>query len=99
MSRRTRPSRPPSKIVPALLGLAIVIVGFATLMMRLEVTQEGYRLSVLKQQAHTLEDEDRRLGIEAAELASHQGAFRTGRDKARDGRAGRRTTTKFARPQ
>jgi cell division protein FtsL len=58
--------------VPALLGLAIVIVGFATLMMRLEVTQEGYRLSVLKQQVHTLEDEDRRLGIETAELASHR---------------------------
>ena len=72
MSRRTRPSTPPSKIVPALLGFAIVIVGFATLMMRLEVTQEGYRLSLLKQQVRALEDEDRRLGIETAGLASHQ---------------------------
>ena len=72
MSRRPRPSTPPSRIVPALMGLVIVIVGFATLMMRLEVTQEGYRLSGLRQQIHTLEDENRRLGIETAELGSHQ---------------------------
>ena len=38
MKRRVRPAAPPSKIVPALLASAIVAAGFATLMVRLEVT-------------------------------------------------------------
>ena len=49
MSRaRVRPSRPPSRLLQAILGVGVIALGFATLMVRLEVTQEGYRLSALR---------------------------------------------------
>lgn len=72
MSRRPRPAAPPSKIVPAMLSLAIVAAGFATLMVRLEVTQEGYRLSSLQMEIRNLETENQRLKLETAGLESHQ---------------------------
>jgi cell division protein FtsL len=58
-------------MVPAMLGAAIVLVGFATLLMRLEVTQEGYRLSAARVDIAKLEDENRRLRLTAAQLSSH----------------------------
>jgi cell division protein FtsL len=72
MSRRTKPTRRPSRLVPSLLGLAVIAAGFATLMIRLEVTQEGYRLSTLRLEVRKLEDENQRLKLEVAELDSHQ---------------------------
>jgi cell division protein FtsL len=54
------------------LALAIVVAGFAMLMVRLEVTQEGYRLSALKIQVRQYDDENQRLRLQEAELKSHQ---------------------------
>ncbi len=71
MNRRPKPTAKPSRLLPALLGIAIVAAGFATLMVRLEVTQEGYRLSALRIDIHNLEDSNQRLKLEAAELSSH----------------------------
>jgi len=72
MSRRTKPSKIPSKMLPALLAVMIAAIGFATLMVRLEVTREGYRLSVLRTDIAKLQDENRRLRLESAELSSHE---------------------------
>jgi cell division protein FtsL len=72
MTRRTRPTAPPSKIVPAVLAIAIVAAGFALLMVRLEVTQEGYRLSALRIEIRNLETQNQRLKLETARLESHQ---------------------------
>ncbi len=58
-------------LVPALLVAAIVVVGFATLLMRLEVTQEGYRLSAVRLDIVKLEDQNRQLRLTAAQLSSH----------------------------
>jgi cell division protein FtsL len=70
--KRKSPVNQPSRLIPALLGAAIVVVGFATLMMRLEVTQEGYRLSSMRVDIATLEDQNRRLRLTAAQLSSHE---------------------------
>jgi len=71
MSARVKPTRRPSKLVPAVLGALIAVVGFATLMTRLEVTREGYRLSALHDEIARLQDENRKLRLTAAELSSH----------------------------
>ena len=71
MSARVKPTRRPSKLVPAVLGVLIAMVGFATLMIRLEVTQEGYRLSKLHDDIATLQNENRELRLTAAQLSSH----------------------------
>jgi cell division protein FtsL len=72
MSRRVKPTRRPSKIVPTILGALIAIVGFATLMIRLQMTQEGYRLSALHEEIAKLQDENRGLRLTAAQLSSHE---------------------------
>ncbi len=72
MSQRKRPAAPPSKIIPACLALAIIVAGFATLMIRLEVTQEGYRLSTLQIEIRNLTTKNQRLRLETAILESHQ---------------------------
>jgi len=72
MSQRQRPAAPPSKIIPAFLALAIIVAGFATLMIRLEVTQEGYRLSTLQIEIRNLTTKNQRLRLETAILESHQ---------------------------
>jgi cell division protein FtsL len=55
-----------------LLGCAVVLVGFAMLMVRLEVTQEGYRLSSLRLEVEKLQQENQRLRLDAAQLSSYQ---------------------------
>jgi len=70
-NQRKSPVKKRSRMVPAMLGAAIVLVGFATLLMRLEVTQEGYRLSAVRVDIAKLEDENRRLRLTAAQLSSH----------------------------
>jgi cell division protein FtsL len=59
-------------MVPALLGLGIVTVGFATLIIRLKVIQEGYRLSTLRIETQKLVQENQRLRLQQAELSSFQ---------------------------
>ena len=55
-----------------LLATAVVLVGFAMLIVRLEVIQEGYRLSALRLEIEKLQQENQRLRLEAAELSSYQ---------------------------
>ena len=73
MSRgRVKPSRPPSRMLQALLAVSVVALGFATLLVRLEVTQEGYRLSTLRDDNLKLEEENRGLRLGVAEIASRE---------------------------
>lgn len=73
MSRaRVRPTRPPARVAQAIFAMIIVALGFATLMVRLEVTQEGYRLSTLRAENLKLEDQNRELRVRAAELGSSE---------------------------
>jgi len=72
MNRPIRPSKTPSKLAPAALMIAIAILGFATLMTRLETTREGYRLSALNDEIAHLEDQNRSLCLKVAELSSRQ---------------------------
>jgi cell division protein FtsL len=69
---RPQPATKRSKLIPALLGIGIVAAGFVTLMIRLEVTQEGYRLSDLRAKRRDLEERNRRLKLEVAELSAHE---------------------------
>ena len=59
-------------VMPAILGALIAIVGFATLMTRLQMTTEGYRLSALHDEIAKLQDENRGLRLTAAQLSSHE---------------------------
>lgn len=70
--RRVKPSRPPSRLLQALLGVGVIAVGFGTLMVRLEVTQVGYRLSTLRSENFKLENDNRNLRLKVAELASRE---------------------------
>jgi cell division protein FtsL len=73
MSRaRVKPSRPPSRLRQAILAVGVIALGFATLMVRLEVTQEGYRLSTLRSDNLKLEEDNRNLRLGVAEVASRE---------------------------
>jgi cell division protein FtsL len=72
MNQRIRPSKAPSKLVPAILLISIAMLGFTTLMTRLEATREGYRLSALNDEIAHFEDQNRSLRLKVAELSSHQ---------------------------
>jgi hypothetical protein len=69
---RVKPSRPPSRLLQLMLGTSLVALGFATLMVRLEVTQEGYRLSTLRAENLKLEEDRRNLRLDLAEVASRE---------------------------
>ena len=71
MKRRPAPTRPPSRLLQAMLGLAIAALGFTIVMVRLEVTQEGYRLSELSAEIAKLQEQNRQLKLRTAELTSH----------------------------
>ena len=72
MSPRLRPTKPPSRLMPAILMITIAILGFTTLMIRLETTREGYRLSSLNDEISHLENENRTLRLKVAQLSSHE---------------------------
>jgi hypothetical protein len=73
MSRaRVKPSRPPSRLLQAILAVGVIALGFATLMVRLEVTQEGYRLSTLRSGNLKLEEDNRNLRLGVAEVVSRE---------------------------
>jgi cell division protein FtsL len=71
LRRRSKSNAKLASVLPALLTAAVVPVGFAMLMVRLEVIQEGYRLSALRVEVERLSQENRRLRLEAAELSSY----------------------------
>jgi len=70
--RRSKPVATRSKLTPAILAAAAVALGFATLVVRLEVVEEGYRLSALREEVAALQEQNRSLKLEAAELGSRQ---------------------------
>jgi cell division protein FtsL len=70
LTRRVKSSARPAWLVPASLASAAVLLGYALLMVRLEVTQEGYRLSALTLEIEELQRENQRLRLEAAVLGS-----------------------------
>ncbi len=72
MKRRPSPTRPPSRLIPAILCIAIAALGFTIVMVRLEVTQEGYRLSELRAEIAHLQERNRQLRLETAQLTSHE---------------------------
>jgi cell division protein FtsL len=51
---------------------SLILVGFTTLMVRLAVVTEGYRLSALSAELAELQQSNRALRLEVAELSSHQ---------------------------
>ena len=71
MNSRPKPSRQPSKLVPALLVAALAAVGFATVLVRLEITREGYRIGELRREISQLENARQRLKLEFAQLSAH----------------------------
>jgi cell division protein FtsL len=71
VKRRVKPAQLPHRLLQALLGVALVAVIFATLMVRLALMREGYRLSALRTQIAELNENNRSLRLKAAELASH----------------------------
>ena len=72
MNRRLHPTRKASRLIPAMLMISIATLGFATLMIRLETTREGYRLSSLNEEISHLENDNRTLRLKVAELSSHE---------------------------
>ncbi len=72
MKRQAKSRAKASRLLPAVLGSVAVLMGFALLMVRLEVTQEGYHLSSLRLEVEKLRQENQRLRLEAAELSSYQ---------------------------
>ncbi len=72
MKRGRKPTRAPSRMVSAALALTVVAIGFATLMIRLEVVEEGYRLSALRKEIAELQETNRSLKLTVAELGSRQ---------------------------
>jgi cell division protein FtsL len=71
-AKPARPSRRSSRLLAAILALAIVVVGFATLMMRLAVIREGYRMAALSKDIARAQNENRGLELKVAELSSQQ---------------------------
>ncbi len=71
VKRRVKPARLPHRLLQALLGVALVAAGFTTLMVRLAVMREGYRLSALHAQIAELKENNRSLRLKVAELSSH----------------------------
>ena len=72
LKRHVQSGAKPSQLAPALLASAAVLLGFALLMVRLEVIQEGYHLSALRLEVEKLRQENQRLRLEAAELSSYK---------------------------
>jgi cell division protein FtsL len=58
-------------LLPALLGITAAVAGFALLLVRLAVTQEGYRLSALRLEIEKLQQQNQRLHLQVAELSSY----------------------------
>ncbi|MGH7865603.1 MAG: cell division protein FtsL [Candidatus Binataceae bacterium] len=71
MNTRPLPSRQPSKLAPTLLVVALAAAGFATVLVRLQITREGYRIAELRAEISQLENDSQRLKLEFAQLSAH----------------------------
>jgi cell division protein FtsL len=71
MKRRPSPSKRPNRLIPAVLTLVIAALAFTIVMVRLEVTQEGYRLSELRAEIARLQEHERQLKLQTAQLTAH----------------------------
>jgi cell division protein FtsL len=71
IKRRVKPAYRPHRLLQVLLGVALVAAIFATLMVRLAMMREGYRISALRTQIAELKENNRTLGLQVAELTSH----------------------------
>ncbi|HTY54337.1 MAG TPA: cell division protein FtsL [Candidatus Binataceae bacterium] len=72
MNRRLKPAEKPSRFMVTVLVAIAIALGFATLMVRLEVVEEGYRLSSLSQEVAELQEKNRSLKLEVAQLSSRE---------------------------
>jgi cell division protein FtsL len=72
MKRRVKPAKAPSKLMRATLIAIALALGFTTLLIRLEVVAEGYRLSQLRSEIAELQEQNRSLKVEAAQLGSRE---------------------------
>ena len=74
MTRRVShrsPIKRPSRAMTAVLLVAIAAVGFTTLLMRLAVTREGYQIAALSEEIARLQNTNRSLKLQSAELSAH----------------------------
>lgn len=72
MKRRVSPVKKAPRVLPSILVIAIVAIIFAMLAIRLEVTEEGYRLSQLQSAIEQQQEQNRSLKLQVAELGSHR---------------------------
>ncbi|HLH77345.1 MAG TPA: hypothetical protein VKV28_11115 [Candidatus Binataceae bacterium] len=68
--RLIKPARPPHRLLQALLVVMVVAVGFVTLMVRLAVMREGYRLSALRSEQVAIQERNRNLRLRLAQLTA-----------------------------
>jgi cell division protein FtsL len=72
LNRRAAKAVKRSRALPLALWVMVILAGFGALMVRLEITQEGYRLSALRGERRQLEERNRELRLEVAQLSSHE---------------------------
>ncbi|HKD65512.1 MAG TPA: hypothetical protein VKB84_01640 [Candidatus Binataceae bacterium] len=72
IKRKVKPAQAPKRLLQVMLGVGLVAAIFTTLMVRLAVMREGYRLSALRQQIAELQESNRTLKLRVAELASRE---------------------------
>jgi cell division protein FtsL len=70
VKRKTKPAPRRLRLLSVFLGAAILAVGFAILVVRLQATREGYRLSALHAEVESYQERNRTLKLEIAELSS-----------------------------
>ena len=69
---RFKPVERPSRVMMAIFAAVTIALGFITLLVRLEVVQEGYRLSGLREEIAELQENNRSLKVEVAQLGSRE---------------------------
>lgn len=69
---RFKPVERPSRVMMAIFAAVTIALGFITLLVRLEVVQEGYRLSGLREEIAELQEKNRSLKVEVAQLGSRE---------------------------
>jgi cell division protein FtsL len=71
IKRKVKPAKAPRRLLQVMLGVMLVAAIFATLMVRLAMMREGYRLSALRAQIAELEESNRTLKLRVAQLSAH----------------------------
>jgi len=70
VKRKVKPAHQPHRLLQVMFGVAVVAIGFATLMVRLAVMGEGYRLSALRSERIALDETNRTLRLRVAQLTA-----------------------------